>query len=95
MLRVTSDALASMGINEGDELIVDRSLDPAPGRVLVVVVDGERRLGRFDLDNGSAVLATDAERIPLTAGVEPWGVATIAIHHLPLGTTRHRRVSAG
>lgn len=90
VLRVTGDALASMGIRDGDELLVDRALDPAPGRVLVVVVETERRLGRFDVIDGQAVLATDLEQIPLTAEVEPWGVATVLLHHLPLGPAGDR-----
>lgn len=90
ILRVTGDALASMGIRDGDELLVDRALDPAPGLVLVVVLDAERRLGRFDVIDGQAMLATDLEQIPLTAEVEPWGVATVLLHHLPLGPAGDR-----
>jgi DNA polymerase V len=85
VLRVGSDALRDMGIHTGDELVVDRALRPRPGRVMVVVHEGEHRLGRFELIAGRAVLVTDVEEIPLTADVEPWGVATIVIHHLPLG----------
>ena len=96
VLRVSSDALASMGIRAGDELLVDRALSPAPGRVLVVLLDHERRLGRFDIVDGIAVLVTDLEQIPLTADVEPWGVATVLLHHLPLGPAgeRERRTAA-
>lgn len=90
VLRVSSDALASMGIRAGDELLVDRALSPAPGRVLVVLLDDERRLGRFDVVDGVAVLATDHEQIPLTSDVEPWGVATVLLHHLPLGPAGER-----
>ncbi|WP_459985903.1 LexA family protein [Nocardioides sp. AN3] len=96
VLRVSSDALASMGIRAGDELLVDRALSPAPGRVLVVLLDHERRLGRFDVIDGIAVLVTDLEQVPLTADVEPWGVATVLLHHLPLGPAgeRERRTAA-
>lgn len=85
VLRVGSDALCEMGIHEGDELLVDRGLEPRPGRVMVVVHDGEHRLGRFEVIGGRAVLVTELEEIPLTADVEPWGVAFVVIHHLPLG----------
>jgi len=90
VLRVSSDALASMGIRAGDEPLVARALSPAPGRVLVVLLDDERRLGRFDVVDGVAVLATDHEQIPLTSDVEPWGVATVLLHHLPLGPAGER-----
>ncbi|WP_371113360.1 LexA family protein [Nocardioides sp. YR527] len=85
VLRVTSEALASMGIRAGDEILVDRSLPPRPGRVLVVLIDGEHRLGRLETLGGRAVLITDQEELILRAEDEPWGVATILIHHLPLG----------
>ena len=85
IVRVTSDALASMGIRAGDELLVDRALVPRPGRVLVVLVEGEHRLGHLEVIDGRATLVTDHEELPLRAEDEPWGVATILIHHLPLG----------
>ena len=83
ILRVTSDALVSMGIHAGDTLLVDRALDPIPGRILVVVHEAEHRLGRFELDRGRAVLMTDDEILPLTVDVEPWGVAYLVLHPLP------------
>ncbi len=87
VLRVSSSALASMGIHS-DEL--DRALSPRPDGVLVVLLDDERRLGRFDVD-GVAVLATDHEQIPLTSDVEPWGVATVAITSPSAPPGRERR----
>lgn len=94
-LRVGGDALASMGIHRGDELLVDRALDPRPGRVLIVVHEDEHRLGRFEVVRGRAVLVTDEEEIPLTSDVEPWGVATVVIHHLPLGPPGDAAAGAG
>lgn len=91
VIRVGSDALREMGIHTGDELLVDRALRPQPGRVMVVVHEGEHRLGRFEVIGGRAVLVTDLEEIPLTADVEPWGVATVVIHHLPLGSAGEKR----
>ena len=85
VLRVESDALVAMGIFTGDEILVDRALSAQPGCVIVVVHEGERRLGRFDVIDGRAMLVTDHEEIRLTADVEPWGVATVTLHHLPLG----------
>jgi hypothetical protein len=47
VLRVRGDGLRSAGIVDGDELIVDRSLPFRPGLVVVVVLDGEHRVGRL------------------------------------------------
>lgn len=83
VLRVEGDALVSLGLSDGDEILVDRAIDPRIGRVLVVVVDGERRVGVMQVRGGQAALVSDIEVLPLTADVVPWGVATIGIKHLP------------
>lgn len=85
VLRLSGDALASLGLFDGDELVVDRALDPAPGRVIVVVVEAERRVGVMDVREGQAVLVSDVETVPLTSDVVPWGVAICGIRHLPYG----------
>jgi DNA polymerase V len=86
LLRVAGAGLASVGIVDGDELVVDRSLDLRIGLVAVVVVDGEHRVGRLVLveaDGGQRVgLATDDHVLTLPAGASSWGVVTAAIHHL-------------
>ena len=83
VLRVEGDALVSLGLSDGDEILVDRAIDPRIGRVLVVVVDGERRVGVMQVRGGQAALVSDIEVLPLTADVVAWGVATIGIKHLP------------
>ncbi len=88
LVRVGSESLRALGIRAGDELVVDRSLPAKPGRVLVVVADGERRVGVMRIQGGRATLVAGNERIPLTAEVELWGVATLAIRHLPGGPPR-------
>ncbi len=39
-LRVSGDSMTNAGIQHGDLLIVDRSLDPRPGNVVIAVLDG-------------------------------------------------------
>jgi DNA polymerase V len=86
VIRVEGSALAPLGILDGDELIVDRSLRPRPGRLIMVLADGpegpEHRLGIFQVLDGQAFLVSKIGRIRLTDEVRPWGVATIAIKHL-------------
>jgi DNA polymerase V len=80
-LGVKGEALAQWGIRHGDLLIVDRSLEPAPGRVVVAVINGGFVVGYFDRlqkrtnehPNGSK---TKLQREAL----EIWGVATYVIH---------------
>ncbi|MBO4447861.1 MAG: translesion error-prone DNA polymerase V autoproteolytic subunit [Kiritimatiellae bacterium] len=40
-VRVQGDSMTGRGINDGDLLVVDRSLEPASGDVVIACVDGE------------------------------------------------------
>ena len=39
-VRVAGESMVGAGINDGDILVVDRSLDPQNGKIIVAVVDG-------------------------------------------------------
>ena len=85
--RVQGDSMRAAGIASGDLLVVDRSIDAAPGHVVVACVDGELAVKR--LKRGKAGLMLAAED-PASAQVllredsqtELWGVATHVIHAL-------------
>lgn len=40
-LRVEGDSMRDLGIRNGDLLVVDRSLEPTDGAVVIAVIDGE------------------------------------------------------
>lgn len=44
-LRVTGDSMLGCGIHDGDELLVDRSITPRDGDVVIAVVDGDFTFG--------------------------------------------------
>ncbi|WP_238984592.1 LexA family protein [Billgrantia kenyensis] len=48
-MGVTGDSMERLGIRDGDLLIVDRSLDPRPGHIIVAMVDGEITVKRHVL----------------------------------------------
>lgn len=84
-LRAKGEALSDAGIRHGDLLIVDRSFEPAPGRVVVAVVNGEFTVQYFDrlkkqlfsmsnLQNGSKT------KLQRETNPEIWGVVTYVIH---------------
>ncbi len=86
-LRVSGDSMIEAGIQNGDLLVVDRSLDPCPGNVVVAVLDGTFTLKRLALRRG--LLYLDAghpnyQPIDLRqyGGVQIWGVAIYSIHKL-------------
>ncbi|WP_163575223.1 LexA family protein [Halomonas faecis] len=86
-VRAEGDSMQGDGIHDGDLLVVDRSLEPLPGRVVVIAVDGEPTVKRLARDGERLLLVASNPRfapIPL-AGREchVWGVVTHVVHALP------------
>ena len=51
-VRVEGDSMSGAGISDGDLLVVDRSLRPADGDVIIASVDGEFTVKTLRLGNG-------------------------------------------
>ena len=86
-VRVAGDSMQGAGIHDGDILVVDRSLEPGSGSVVVAAVNGELTVKRLMRREGACVLLPDNEAyqcldIPEGADVHIWGVATSVIHRL-------------
>lgn len=86
-IRVRGDSMRGAGIASGDLLVVDRSMEPRPGHVVVADVDGELVIRRLRLAGQKLALAPDPpefDPIILDGGrsVELWGVAIHVIHRL-------------
>jgi DNA polymerase V len=86
-VRASGDSMTGAGIFDGDLLIVDRSLEPAHGRVAIVEVDGQltvKRLlksrGRFSLHSENANYPPID--LPEESEVTVWGVVTHVLHNL-------------
>ncbi len=80
-LRVKGQSMVDAGIDDGDELIVDRALTPEHGRIVIAAVDGELTVKRFYQRAGVVKLVADNPRHPdieLVDGQEMviWGVVT-------------------
>jgi DNA polymerase V len=89
-IRVDGDSMRGAGITSGDLLVVDRSIEPRPGHVVVAAVDGELTVKRLKRLGGGLALAPenpDFAPIPIDGGreVDIWGVATFVIHKLTGG----------
>lgn len=79
--------MQGVGIHTGDLLVVDRSLDPGDGSVVVAVVNGE--LTVKILRRSPQILALQAanRNYPMLViqdhmDFQVWGVVTAAIHHV-------------
>lgn len=86
-VRVEGESMIGVGIHDGDLLVVDRSLTPANGDVVIAAVDGEftvktlRKAGRnIALEPANPKFPT----ITFTSGqeVQLFGKVTAVIHKL-------------
>lgn len=84
VVRVTGDSMEGAGIYDGDELIVDRSLEPADGDVVIAVVEDELTVKRLHLAATGPQLhpANDAYPVLHPRELTVWGVATTCLHRL-------------
>lgn len=86
-VRAEGDSMLGDGIHDGDLLVVDRSLEPLPGRVIVIAVDGEPTVKRLAHQGGGTVLLASNPHfapIPLEGReCHVWGVVTHVVHALP------------
>lgn len=85
--RVDGHSMRDAGIYHGDLLVVDRSLTPIDGDVVVAIVHGEQSLKRLRLDGKRPRLVFENSDMPIfelpdIAEIEVWGVVVCNIHWL-------------
>ena len=78
-MRAGSHSMSGAGIQQGDYLVVDRSINALSGHIVVAVVDGEMCLGRLKRQGQELVLMSEpkdktAERLDGGGEREIWGV---------------------
>ena len=84
-VRVSGDSMINAGIHPEDLLIVDRSIRPAQGRVVIAVVNGELTVKRLFKENNKVFLMPENPNYPALEITEEmdfmiWGVVTNVIH---------------
>ena len=85
-MRVRSDAMKDAGIFNGDVVIVDRSVKPVSGKVVIAVFNGEMIIRRLEKIKSSYRLIAEANRLapididPSCEEFSIWGVVTYVIH---------------
>jgi DNA polymerase V len=82
--RVRGDSMIGDGIEDGDIIVIDRSLEPADGDLAVCCVDGDFTLKRIHLEPDKVWLIPSNESfdpILVTSDLkfEIWGVVTHTI----------------
>ena len=85
-MRVRGDAMIGAGIQDGDIVIVDRSLKAASGKVVIAILDGEMLIRRLEKTFNKIRLLPDTNKLsPIEVDTSCnefsiWGVVTYAIH---------------
>lgn len=84
-LRVKGDSMVGAGIHPGDLIIVDRSVDPQDGHVVVAEVNGELTVKRLRWVSGLPELHPENPVYPVIRfkdgeELRIWGVVTNAVH---------------
>ena len=87
IVRVTGQSMEQAGISDGDELIVNRALEPKDGSVVIAVLDGELTIKRLRITASGVVLQADNPgfpdiKVPALSELTIWGVATRCLHHV-------------
>lgn len=59
--RVKGESMKNVGINDGDLLIIDKSLEPINGKIAVCFIDGEFTLKRIKLEKNYCLLLPENE----------------------------------
>ena len=88
LIRVQGKSMSSIGIHNGDILVVDRSLNPKNFSTVIVNINEELVVKSFVKEKDQSFLTSDSkhlkDKINLTENPEIiiWGVVTYVIHAL-------------
>ena len=88
-VRAVGNSMTGAGIQSGDILVVDRSLDPVPGNIVIACIDNEFSVKYLRRDERGTVLEPANPEYPpiiLSEGmqVRVFGVVTSSIHRFEL-----------
>ena len=82
--RVSGESMVGAGLDDGDLLVIDRSLDPENGRIAVCLVDGEFTVKRIKKEKNRLYLMPENKKYNHTEIKEEneliiWGVVEYVI----------------
>ena len=78
-MKVSGNSMINAGIFNGDIVIVDKSVQPTNGKIVIAVVDGEMLIRRYEKTFNKLLLTADAPKIATIdvgemSDVKIWGV---------------------
>lgn len=82
--RVRGDSMINAGLNDGDLLIIDRSLEPVNKKIAVCFIDGEFTVKRIKITDKNIFLVAENEKYEPIKVTEQnefliWGIVTTVI----------------
>ena len=86
-MRVSGTSMINAGIFDGDIVIVDRSIKPQSGKIVIAVIDGEMLIRRLELTMNRIRLVPETPKLA-TIDVSEfsdfliWGVVTCIIRNI-------------
>ncbi len=82
--RVQGESMRDAGINSGDLLVIDKSIEPADSKIAVCYLDGEFTLKRIKIEGKAVWLMPENEKFkPIKIeehnNIQIWGIVTYII----------------
>jgi len=86
-MRVNGSSMINAGIYDGDIVIVDRSLKPQNGKIVIAVIDGEMLIRRYEKTMNSLRLIPETNKLsPIDISefmdFKIWGVVSCVIRNV-------------
>lgn len=87
-VRATGDSMIDVGIHSNDTMVVDRSIQPKNGSIVIAALDGELTVKRLAVEKDGRVLLMpeNSQFSPITVTEDSdfhiWGVVTNSIRSL-------------
>ncbi len=87
-MRVSGNSMINAGIFDGDIVIVDRSLKPQNGKIVIAVIDGEMLIRRYEKTMNSLRLVPETSNLSAIevsefSDFKIWGVVSCVIRQIP------------
>ena len=87
-MRVSGNSMVNAGIYDGDIVIVDRSIKPLNGKIVIAVIDGEMLIRRYEKTINSLRLIPETPKLSAIEVNEfndfkIWGVVICIIRQTP------------
>jgi len=87
LIKVNGNSMIDAGIYDGDILVVDRSLEPSKGKIIIGVINGEFTVKRIMKKGKKIFLKAENKNfksIEITEDMDfkLWGIVSFSIHKL-------------